>query len=257
MAAAVDIRVTQGAVLVPYVFPAGQVRTTQAAAVTAFGGKPQLRITQAAVIVLWTGRRENRKLRAWGFSLDGHDFYVLRLGETMTLVHDLTTGQWSRWATQDINVLRTHLGLNWLGMAKTTLDQGYAWNIVGGDDSTGHLWLLDPTVAVDDDVSGDDLPFDRQIIGALPARLRDTGQCGGVYLIGNLGSPALTGDQVTLETSDDSGVNWLSHGAITVTSGDVTQELSWIGLGVMTAPGRLFRITDTGALARVSSLDMR
>jgi hypothetical protein len=217
----------------------------------------QLRTAGSYVTVVVRGHTENRKLRAWGFSLDGHDFYVLRLGETSSLVYDMTTGQWSRWASPGRTVLRTHLGLNWTGQAKTTLDQGYAWNVIGADDTTGDLWILDPNVNIDDNADGTQSSFSRQATGGVPARLREGIQCGAVYLTANLGSPLLTAPTVTLETSDDSGNNWINHGAVTVNTGDTTQELAWLGLGLMTAPGRLFRVTDSGAITRISSLDMR
>lgn len=252
-----DVRLTLGAVFVLYNHPAATLRTTQVANVVVVKSTPDIKTTQATVVVLWKGRTERRKVRAWGFSQDGHDFYVLRLGETMTLVYDLTTQQWSKWENPGLNVLRAHLGLNWTGQAKTSLDAGYAWNVIGGDDNTGILWNLDPTVEVDDDVNGVDTSFERQVVGQYPMRLRDTAQCGAVYVLANLGSPVLTAEGVTLETSDDLGYNWINHGTVTIESGNTSQEVGWIGLGVMTSPGRIFRITDTGAFARISSMDIR
>lgn len=252
-----DLRLTQGAALVLYNHHTATIHTTQGTIETLVGGKPNLKTTQATILVLYNIGSENRKLRAWGFSLDGHDFYVLRLGTSNTLVYDLTTQQWSEWSSPSLNYLRAHLGLNWDGLAKTTLDKGYAWNVVGGDDTTGNLWILDPNYGRDDNADGTNSAFTRQAIGAIPNRLRQSQQCGAVYLTANLGNPALTGDTVLLETSDDSGNNWTNHGTITVVSGSTTQELSWLGLGLITAPGRLFRITDSGALGRISSLDMR
>lgn len=252
-----DIALTQGTVLAAYQFIAETERITQATNLAYIGSKPILKITQATVLALWRGRRENRKLRAWGFSLDGHDFYVLRLGELNTLVYDLTTGQWTRWSTPGENVLRAHLGLNWQGEGKTTLDQGFAWNIIGGDDTTGNLWILDPNEALDQDVDGTETPFDRKVLGAVPMRLRDSAQCAAIYVLANLGSPSLVGDGITLSTSDDNGFNWIDHGTVTVESGNVTQELGWLGLGLITSPGRLFLLEDTGAITRISSMDMR
>jgi hypothetical protein len=252
-----DLRLTQATILAAYQHATTTLRISQAETAALVGSKPTLRTTQGTVMVLYLVGAENRKLRAWGFSQDGHDFYVLRGGTSWSFVYDLTTGQWSQWRSPSLNYLRAHLGLNWTGQAKTTLDRGFAWNVVGGDDTTGVLWLLDPTVNIDDNTDGTQSAFSRQVTGGIPQRLRNGVQCGAVYLTANLGSPLLTAPTVTLETSDDSGSNWVSHGALTVTSGDTTQELAWLGLGLMTAPGRLFRITDTGAITRISSLDMR
>lgn len=252
-----DLRLTQASLLAVYQHPTPTLRTTQGEIAALIGSKPAIRTTQATVLVLYTVGAENRKMRAWGFSQDGHDFYVLRGGTSWSLVYDITTGQWSRWTTPTKNYLRAHLGLNWDGQAKTTLDRGFAWNVVGADDTTGDLWILDPTQNLDEDVGGGTYSaFTREVVGGIPQRLRKGTQCGAVYLTANLGSPELTAPTVTLTTSDDSGVNWVNQGSITVTS-DPTQELSWLGLGLITAPGRLFKITDSGALNRISSLDMR
>lgn len=256
---AFDLRLTMGAVLTAYKYPSTTLRSTQGMVLAAVGGKPTLRNSQSTILVLWAGRRENRKMRAWGFSLDGHDFYVLRLGESATLVHDMTTGQWSRWATNDLNVWRAHLGLNWGGVEKVILDQDFKWNIVGGDDSTGVIWLADPTAGIDEDTAGitETAPFDRKAIGVMPMRLREGQQCGAIYLTAALGSPTLTGASITLRTSDDNGYNWVDHGDVVIASGNTTQEISWLGLGLITAPGRIFEISDAGGTCRLSSLDMR
>ena len=249
--------VTQGLVLALYQHPTATLRSTQAEVAALIGAKPTLRTTQSSVLVLYLVGAENRRLRAWGFSQDGHDFYVLRGGTSYSLVYDLTTGQWSRWVSPGKNYLRAHLGLNWEGQSKTTLDQGYAWNVVGADDTTGDLWILDPTYNVDDNADGTHSPFNREVVGGVPMRLRNGMQCGAMYLTANLGAPESTAPTVTLLTSDDSGVNWVNQGAITVTVGNTIQELSWLGLGLITAPGRLFKIQDSGAINRISSLDMR
>lgn len=252
-----NLKLTQGAVLVIYTKHSVEARTTQGFVNSLLGGTFDLRTTQARVLVLWRGRRENRKLRAWPFSLDGHDFYVLRLGEDHTMVLDLSTGQWSRWATPDMEVWRAHLGLNWQGIGETTLDNSYSWNVVGGDDDQGVLWLADPTYSRDTDLDGVDISFDRQALGMVPMRLREGKQCGGIYVIGSVGNPALTGDQITLKTSDDNGHTWIDHGGLTVTASQWDQEVSWLGLGLITAPGRMFLLEDNGAFARISSMDMR
>lgn len=251
-----NLRLTQGAVFAVYGKHSIETRATQGFVVSLVGGTPDLRVTTGALLVLWRGRRENRKLRAWPFSLDGHDFYVLRLGDSHTLVLDLTTGQWSRWTTPGLEVWRAHLGLNWQGVGADTLDS-FAWNVIGGDDDTGILWNVDPNEALDTTIDNVDVAFSRKAMGMIPMRLREGRQCGAIYMIGNLCSPALTGDGITLSTSDDQGNTWIDHGTVTASSTDTFQEIGWLGLGLMTAPGRLFLLEDDGAFARISSLDMR
>jgi hypothetical protein len=249
--------ITQLTAMAMYNHPAVTTNITQSTWEGLIKSSPNVKITQASTLVLWSGSTGSRRVRAWAFSQDGHDFYVLRGGSSWSLVYDLTTGQWSQWASPSLNYLRTHIGLNWQGQSKTSLDAGYAWNVVGGDDTLGMLWMLDPSQTKDTDENNVDVEFTRKAIGMVPVRLRDTGQCGAVYLTANVGAPSLVGDGVTLSTSDDSGFNWNNQGTITVTSGDTNQEFAWIGLGIMKAPGRMFQVTDSGAFARISSLDMR
>ncbi len=196
-------------------------------------------------------------IRAWGCSLDGHDFYLLRLGTDYTMVYDDATEQWSHWHSPDSDVFRAHLGLNWYGFNTTTIGRGFSWNIIGADDTTNNLWILDPTVGDDEDTVSGSTPFERQVLGAVPIRGREVISCNQAYVTMNLGSPQVTGGAITLSTSDDSGQTWLDHGTITVTSTDYSQEIVWHGLGLITAPGRLFKLTDEGAAVRISSLDIR
>jgi hypothetical protein len=71
-----------------------------------------------------------------------------------------------------------------------------------------------------------------------------------------MGDPAYTDAGVMLEISDDAGVTFDDMGTVTVTAGDTSPELSWYSLGQITAPGRLFRITDDGAIARIDGMEM-
>jgi hypothetical protein len=61
---------------------------------------------------------------------------------------------------------------------------------------------------------------------------------------------------LTLYTSDDAGKTYDDHGLVTVEAGNFDAEISWYSLGQMTAPGRLFKIVDNGAVARIDGLEM-
>jgi hypothetical protein len=252
-----EVRLSNAFITAIYNVPTAGVRATAAYITALAPTSNEIRTSSSYLTVLVRGHRENRKLRAWGFSLDGHDFYVLRLGETSTLVYDLTTNQWTQWASPSTTVLRAHLGLNWQGQGPITIGNGFPWNVIGGDDSTGVLWILDPNKPLDHDYFGTEVAFNRKVIGNVPMRMRETVQCGAVYLIGSVSNPSLVGDGITLKISDDNGFNFTDMGTVVATVGDVNQEIGWIGLGVMKAPGRLFLLQDTGALARISSLDIR
>ena len=76
---------------------------------------PMLRASQLLVRVLIKGRVDEPKVRAWTFTLDGHDFYVLRLGTAETLVYDLHTGEWHVWGSGTARLWRAYSGCNWIG----------------------------------------------------------------------------------------------------------------------------------------------
>lgn len=214
-------------------------------------------VPEFAYVVEAAGQDDDRRLRVWGFSLDGHDFYVLRVGELETLVYDLTTGQWAHWASPERENWRAHVGQNWVGMSATTLARGFGTDIVAGDDTTGTLWILDPTAGRDDNPIEGDAAFTRIVVGGVPLSSRDAAPCNAVQLTLSLGAPAMTGAEITLRTSDDFGHTYVSHGAVTTTAADFGQVVEWRSLGTMRQPGRLFEISDDGAAVRISRADMR
>lgn len=271
-----DIKVTQGSVysltgadagplklcqVVIYglsTLPASQINVNQAIVYGATSGETMpMSITNSSIYALAKTAYGASKVRAWGFHLDGHNFYVLRLGETETLVHDLTTNQWARWTSPSSLVFRAHRGINWQGYSKDIAEAGYAWNIVAGDSETSNLWMLDPSVGVDDHPLTGTENFRREVLGAVPMRGRDTIPVHQLYLTMDLGDPETLGTNITLLTSDNGGQNWTDHGVVTVIPGDYNQEVVWHGLGLITAPGKLFKIIDEGAAVRISSLEAR
>ena len=150
-------------------------------------------------------------------------------------------------------------GMNWIGMGKTTFDQNLGTDIVAGDDAHGLLWILDPTQGYDDhplDTYPDGIAIDRVVTGQVPVRMRDTIDCGGVYLTFATGEPALVAAYFKLETSDDQARSWTDHGTVTVNPSDWAQQVQWLSLGQIVSPGRIFRITDNGATVRIDGLDM-
>lgn len=243
-------------------FPAEELRANQQV-IIAFGmGEDttyELRSSQVAVYAWAKGYVERPHVRSWGFSLDGHDFYVLRLGVQATLVLDLTSGQWSEWDGHSLPVWRAHLGQNWLGMGKTTADRLYGTNIVAGDDRAGILWMLDPTKGVDDGAAVDlpDEPYTRTATGLVPMVMRQTASDAGIYLVISLGQPVVTGAGISLRISDDWGRSYRDMGTITVQPSDYTQEIAWRSLGLIRAPGRLYEFTDEGAAVRIAYAERR
>lgn len=253
------VRISQARVFAIANFPTDAIRISQGRLLSVVGSAPDVRVSQARVLAVVRGRIENRRLRAWTFSLDGHDFYVLRLGERATIVCDLTTGQWSDWTDHDRDCWRAQVGMNWLGMGVETFDKGYDTNIVCGDDTYSRLFIIEPTQGFDEPPfdSREPVPFQRIVRGGITQRMRQTATCNAVYVTLALGIPAASGASITLRTSDDLGKTWADHGAITVNANEWDQEVSWRSLGLVRAPGRMFELSDNGATVRIAGMDMR
>jgi hypothetical protein len=192
--------------------------------------------------------------RAWGFSLDGHEFYVLR-ADDKTFVFDRLTRQWSHWSNNGLDRWRPVCGINWRGMASTLADGGT--DVVCGDEATGVLYRLDPAYGRDDKTDSGDQSFSRIVTGSIPVDGRESIPCNAVQITLGLGNPSQTGAALTLETSDNLGASYINHGTVTITSLDYTQVVEWRALGQIGQPGRLFRITDDGATVRIGRAQIR
>lgn len=296
MVSAVGTRVTQGQILVADAstptlrattvetlaavnFPTAAERVTQAevhlavtsnvterltqldvrVAVTSNGSE---RVSNAVVLAAVRGRISNPKLRAWTFTLDGHDFYVLRLGTDVTLIYDVYSEQWTDWDAFSETYWPVNCGINWTGGTGLLDTDGSSFgsNVLVGDDTYGLLWFLDPNQAWDEapeqlDPSQEKF-FERVLQGQVAMKGREVLPCYAVWLTTDMGDPAYVGAGVKLEISDDAGKTYDDMGTVTVTTGENSPEISWYSLGQIGAPGRLFRITDDGAVARIDAMEM-
>jgi len=254
-----DTRVTQGQILAIFNYPTEAVHVTQAQTLALTDDvTADIRVTQGQVLAVVRGRIDNPRLRAWTYTIDGHDMYVLRLGDDETLVYDTYSEQWSVYASNVDDVWRANTGINWLGAEDFAND--YGSNILVGDDVYGLLWFLSPEQGFDDHpdaVVTAPQAFTRVVMGQLPLSGRDKANCFQVFLDCDVGAPSSTGTAVTLETSDDAGHNFDNQGAVTITLGDYSKEVFWSSLGQMRAPGRLFKLTDDGAITTIFGLDLR
>lgn len=251
-------RVSQFGGVVVYNKPTISIAATESPIAVTFRQSADINVTQGEVLVASRGRVGNPRLRAWTFTLDGHDFYVLRLGDTLTLVYDIYSEQWMDWADFGKIFWRPNLGMNWLG--SEGLAHTYGSNVIIGDDTYGLIWFLDPDQPYDDHPDYLDpqqqLYFDRVVMGQVPIRGREVLPCFATWLTTDMGAPAYFGAGVTLEISDDAGATFDDMGTVTVTQGEQSPEVSWYSLGQIGAPGRLFKITDDGAVARIDGLEM-
>lgn len=219
---------------------------------------PEAKVAQLFVRAVVRGHTENPRIQAWTFTLDGHDFYVLRLGDAATLVYDVYSEQWVDWQDWTHDYWRLNIGTTWSGAA--ALAHTYGSPVIAGDDSWGLLWFLDPAQPYDqhpDDTNPDqEIYFERITMGQVPMRGRENIPCYAAWLTADMGEPAYNGASIRLEISDDAGVTFEDMGTVEITSGAVYPELAWYSLGQIEAPGRLFKITDDGAIMRIDGLEM-
>lgn len=254
-----SIQVAQLGITVVYNIPSEQTDVSQLDITYVSeeqGEANPVQISQLDIIVVYRGRAEDPAIRAWTYTLDGHDYYVLRLGMQETLVYDTHTGEWYTWADADADLWRAFDGTNWLGAGALQV-QGS--NVVVGGDGNGSLYFLDPDGDLDDHpiTGGEAGPFRREITGQIVMRGYAAQPCYGVELLGSIGQASSGLGAVTLFVSDDRGASYDDCGTVEVTPGETDTRVNWLSLGSMSAPGRLFRIVDEGALKRIDSMEMR
>lgn len=252
-----DIQASQIDLLAVYNFPTANIQASQFEILAIYKGHDEIQASQVDVILVGRGRPENPVVRAWTCTLDGHDFYVLSLGDRETLVYDVYSDTWTTWSSSSLNRFRILHGINWQGA--TQFANAYGSDILCGDDTFGLLWFLDPTEAFDESaLYGDVVPsyFLRRISGQVTVRGRKAVPCYEANLTGSVGTPVLDGMGVTLFTSDDGGHSYDDQGTVNIVVGEYTQDLPWQSLGQIRSPGRLFRFDDYGALTRIDGLDV-
>ncbi len=241
------VGVNQAAILVAYAPPSTlAVRNTSALLTAGYAGLGVPAVSQNVMLVAYrTGTIENLNNRSWSFSLDGHTFWVLTLGEQGTFVYDEVTQQWAKWQTAGLTGWNMEIGTTWKG------------RVIAADQQNPVLWELTPNLFIDDDFK----PQTRRMTGGLAMRnrtfvsnyaFRITASVGDVTV--PLTSPA-TKAKVRLRFSDDQGRTFFDAGEIEVIPGKFKQELAWLSLGTMNPPQRIFEISDTGALARLDGAD--
>lgn len=222
---------------------------------------PSINVSQIEPMVVYRGRSQQPFLSAWKYTLDGHTFYVLRLGDEKTLVYDLSTKQWSWYSSYGLDVWRGICGFNWASPSNIAAE--YGSNVVVGDDFFGTLWILNPKQGYDEHpTAGRDIKrfFLREATGQITSNSRVFQPVFQVFLEGSMGNAAKVDgspNTVSLKYSDDAGNSYRDAGVVTVVEGDYNQNLAWRSLGLIKAPGRLFKITDDGALTRIDGMEVQ
>ena len=264
MAVTPDIQAPQGRVSVVYNVPTLHLQAEQAAVnVTMRETAANIAVGQLFIMAVVDGRVAQPLVRASTFTLDGHDFYMLRLGDAETLLYDASTQQWVDWDGGGLPFWRANCAINWIGAQSIGYVNGNT-DIVVGDDTWGLLYFLDPTQPYDDypdaaaDPSFQQVPYNRVVMAQALAKSREFVPCYAVFLSGD--NYGITASDFTpfvqLEISDDQGNTFTNVGVITVEPNTYDNDYRWTSLGQFGSPGRLFRITDNGILTRIDSLDM-
>lgn len=245
------VQASQGYVLAAGIYPAEFVDASQVILNAVIEADMDVQVSQAFVLVAARGRITDPSLKAWTFTLDGHDYYVLRLGQSETLIYDTHSEQWYTWGSGTSPTWRAYTGWNW------TANVNAPTTVYVGDDGNGTVYYLDAEKDVDDDALvgiDEPRPFLRAITGQVLSKSYNRTPCFSVSLIGSIGVPALSG--VTLYTSDDRGNTYIDQGTVTISPDDWNARVDWGSLGSFSLPGRLFKIEDEGAFRRIDSLEM-
>lgn len=222
-------------------------RIAQAPVLVVQSGAGTPRIPQSPIVVVYNeGPTSDFTLRAWPFTLDGHQMYALSLGSTYgTYVFDVLTSQWAQWQTQGYEpVWNAVQGCMWLD------------RIVALDTNSGDVWEVDPEGDLDEGFR----PVKRSATALLSARARGTRTLGAITVNGTVGFPTGETPTVTLRFSDNGGRAWVTMPSqeVLATDDDASplQLLAWRSLGSFGQPGRIIEIIDEGAMVKLSDTDM-
>lgn len=196
-----------------------------------------------ALVSYALGLGSESRSRAWSFDLDGHTFYVLDLGDTGTFLYDMTTQQWCQFDTAGYTGWNLRNGVTF----------GPSSRVVGGDTLNGIVWELVPDEPLDEGFR----TIEHIVTGGIAMRSRVYISVESVRLSGSIGGlESETPTTVTLAFSDDGGNTWSTDFPVTLTPGNFSGEVAWRSLGAFMAPGRVFRVTDSGGMLRIDGADI-
>lgn len=226
-------------------FPAEEAQLSQARARTLLtGGTEELQLSSARIRLLVKRGGDIRQLRAWTFTQDDHDFYVIQLTTGITLVFDKLSGQWAHWRSPGYTYWRGADGVQWEG-----------WNVTC-DTESGILWEIDPEGRLDNETT----PIVSVVTGGMSGRMRKFIDNFMAELAVSEGHPPTGFDDgsvgITLRTSDDQGISFVSHGEVTGEGIGEEMTVRWYGLGSVNGNGRIYEITDTGYARRIDGFNV-
>lgn len=217
----------------------------------------EVRVSSVYTRYAWKGTLEYPIVRAYGWSLDGHDFYAITLGRGFpTLVYDITSGTWATYSTNDTDFFTPRTSLNWEGFIDAD-QSGEATDVIYGDSQSGLLWRAVPTQNWDEGPTEEagTTPIYARVQAAINMHSYDAARVSRVYLYGTLWTPYNGSVDVNLSWSDDQGRNYVAGDTQTIPTNNTKFQVQWRSLGSIRQPGRLFQVSDNG-LARIDGADV-
>jgi hypothetical protein len=238
-------KTSQAVMLAAYLPPRTKIarvaQTSMLLARSAGASNVEVNTAQVAVLIAYqTGVPDPARSRAWTFTLDGHTFYVLDLGQEGTFLYDTITSQWCKFSTA--------------GYGQWNFQNGCQWGnlVVGADILTNEVWQQVPTQFLDEGWRD----IEHAVTGGLTTRSRTYISCDALRLAASIGLlDTINGATMTMRFSDDQEATWSDPFTIDLIHDDFDGELAWRSLGSFMAPGRIFEITDVGGLIRIDGAD--
>lgn len=242
------IRVSQLPALMPWVFSSNAVRLSQQAALVTWtaGVHDVPRTSQMFALVPWgtTPPGDENRTRAWAFTLDGHLFYVLDLGQEGTYLYDMDTGQWWRARTGGYLGWNMRVGTTWQAPNR----------VMAGDTLNGYVWEMSPTDLLDEEFR----TIEHIVTGGVVTRSRVSLGVESVRIAGSIGQVQddIDGIATSMRFSDDAGKTWSEPMTVLIDQGNFDKEIAYRSLGSFAAPGRVFEFSDIGGMLRIDGADL-
>lgn len=199
------------------------------------------RAAQAVRLVAYgTGVPITQVADTWTFVLDGHRFWVVSLGPEGDWAYDMVTKQWCQLISQGFPGLNFTHGTMW------------QLRIFGGDALYTFLYELDPNQPDDEGWRA----VQHIVTGGLQVRSPNMVGVANFRMTGSAGVLSDATTDVNLTFSDDNGNTWSPDFTIELAEGQLNIPLVWDALGSFAAPGRIFRVIDSGGMVSLYGADV-
>lgn len=198
------------------------------------------KVSQAQVLIAYgTGVPITQVANTWTFIMDGHRFWVVSLGPEGDWAYDTETKQWCQ--------------LNSQGFPGLNFTHGTMWGlrVFGGDALYPFLYELDPNQPDDEGWRA----VEHIVTGGIQTRSPTMIGVANFRLTASAGALSDASTDVNLTFSDDNGNTWSDVFTIPVNAGEYDKPLLYPALGSFGAPGRIFRVTDSGGMLSIYGAD--